>query len=76
MERHMILKLTARDLELQRLDREPQPTHGSARARIQNALVRDDLAEFREIDGLTMCLLSKKGKKIARSPNSTPQRWE
>ena len=58
----MIVKFTARDLELNRLVREPQPTHGSARARIQNALVRDGLAEFREIDGVKMCLLTKSGK--------------
>jgi hypothetical protein len=41
-----------------------QLTYGSARARVQNNLVTTGLARFLEIDGIGVCRITDRGRKV------------
>lgn len=58
--------------EFRNLLREPQPTFGSSRSRMQNALVRKGFAEFVEVDGSDRCSATPAGREAARRAPSPP----
>lgn len=53
--------------ELLRVAREPQPTYGSSRTRLQNGLLALGLVRLREVDGVSRCELSEAGEARARA---------
>lgn len=53
--------------ELMRLRREPQSTFGSPRARVQNRLKDEGLAEIVDAAGLEVCRATTEGLRVLES---------